>query len=132
MAKGVQSVADWIQSVTEGVQSVTNWIQSVTKGVQSVTDWIQSIAKGVQSVMDWIHSVTNWVHSVTDWVQFAADWVASRTAKNRFSWGFCTFRAIWAGRVTPCAPSVANRRVRRAENCPPCQFCPIVCNMHNS
>jgi hypothetical protein len=62
VAKGVQSVTDWIQSVAEGVQSVTDWIQSVTKGVQSVTDWVQS---------------------VTDWIQFAAEWFASVTAKTR-------------------------------------------------
>jgi len=35
------------------------------------------------------------------------------------------------GRVTPCAPPLVNPRLRRAEDCPPYQFCPIVCHVHN-
>jgi methyl-accepting chemotaxis protein len=76
MAKGVQSVADWIQSAAKGVQSVMDGVQSIAKGVHSVTDGVQSIAKGV-------HSVTDWIHSATDWIQFAAEWFASVTAKTR-------------------------------------------------
>jgi len=45
--------------------------------------------------------------------------------------GLCTGHKIWVGRVTPCAPPVANQRVRRAEDCPPYQFCPIVFQLHS-
>ena len=32
-------------------------------------------------------------------------------------------QSVQVGRVTPCAPPVANQRVRRAGDCPPYQFC---------
>jgi hypothetical protein len=33
------------------------------------------------------------------------------------------FQSVQVGRVTPCAPPVANQRVRRVGDCPPYQFC---------
>jgi hypothetical protein len=45
--------------------------------------------------------------------------------------GLCGKRTFRVGRVTPCAPSVAKSRVRRAEDCPPYQFASLVCHLQN-
>jgi hypothetical protein len=52
-----------------------------------------------------------------------------KTAIFHRNQGCCTEQLIRVGRVTPCAPPVANQRVRRAEDCPPYHFCPIVCQL---
>jgi hypothetical protein len=45
--------------------------------------------------------------------------------------GLCRSQTMQVGRVTPCAPPPVNPRVRPAKDCPPCQFCFIVSQMHN-
>jgi len=55
----------------------------------------------------------------------------SKAVKNGHFTGTMHMTNNSVGRVTPCAPPLVNPYVRRAEDCPPYQFCPIICHVHS-